>query len=207
MIVNRRTALHTLAGASAGLALPFGLSLFGRAEAFAIQALEPFHIDFGSEAIDDLHRRIDRVRWPEMPFDPGWSTGTSDGVLTGISILPAPDGTFIHPRAADPTKLSSSHNRPAPEAVTSAPADVQPTGAPYFQGIPQTPLHTHALLRQADSLHLPRVSLPGPVAPRSSAACRRTAAGSDALLPTGASSTAHASLAGPRFSPVAAGDS
>ena len=40
--------------------------------------------------------------------------------LAGISILPAPDGTFIHPRAADPTKLSSSHNRPAPEAVTSA---------------------------------------------------------------------------------------
>ena len=66
-------------------------------------------------------------------------------VLTGISILPAPDGTFIHPRAADPTKLSSSHNRPAPEAVTSAPADVQPTGAPYFQGIPQTPLHTCGL--------------------------------------------------------------
>ncbi len=64
---------------------------------------------------------------------------------TGISILPAPDGTFIHPRAADPTKLSSSHNRPAPEAVTSAPADVQPTGAPYFQGIPQTPLHTCGL--------------------------------------------------------------
>ena len=65
--------------------------------------------------------------------------------LAGISILPAPDGTFIHPRAADPTKLSSSHNRPAPEAVTSAPADVQPTGAPYFQGIPQTPLHTCGL--------------------------------------------------------------
>ena len=55
-------------------------------------------------------------------------------VNPGISILPAPDGTFIHPRAADPTKLSSSHNRPAPEAVTSAPADAQPTGAPYFSG-------------------------------------------------------------------------
>ena len=66
-------------------------------------------------------------------------------MYSGISILPAPDGTFIHPRAADPTKLSSSHNRPAPEAVTSAPADVQPTGAPYFQGIPQTPLHTCGL--------------------------------------------------------------
>ncbi len=35
--------------------------------------------------------------------------------------MPAPDGTFIHPRAAEPTKLSSSHNRPAPGAVTSAP--------------------------------------------------------------------------------------
>ena len=66
-------------------------------------------------------------------------------IQPGISILPAPDGTFIHPRAADPTKLSSSHNRPAPEAVTSAPADVQPTGAPYFQGIPQIPLHTCGL--------------------------------------------------------------
>ena len=54
-------------------------------------------------------------------------------VQAGISILPAPDGTFIHPRAVEPTKLSSSHNRPAPEAVTSAPADAQPTGAPTFR--------------------------------------------------------------------------
>ncbi len=74
-----------------------------------------------------------------------WSLADRNHVPSGISILPAPDGTFIHPRAADPTKLSSSHNRPAPEAVTSAPADVQPTGAPYFQGIPQTPLHTCGL--------------------------------------------------------------
>ena len=34
--------------------------------------------------------------------------------VIGISILPAPDGTFLHPRAAEPTKRSSSHHRPAP---------------------------------------------------------------------------------------------
>ena len=37
-----------------------------------------------------------------------------------ISDLLAPDGTFIHPRAAERTKFCSAHNRPAPEAVTSA---------------------------------------------------------------------------------------
>ena len=53
----------------------------------------------------------------------------------------------------------------------------------------------------------PRVSLPAPAAPRSSAASRRRVAGSDDLPPAGASSTAHASPAGLQFSPTAAGDS
>ena len=53
--------------------------------------------------------------------------------LTGISDLLAPDGTFIHPRAAERTKFCSAHNRPAPEAVTSAHADVEPTGAAAFR--------------------------------------------------------------------------
>ena len=52
---------------------------------------------------------------------------------TGISDLLAPDGTFIHPRAAERTKFCSAHNRPAPEAVTSAHADVEPTGAAAFR--------------------------------------------------------------------------
>ena len=52
---------------------------------------------------------------------------------TGISVLPAPDGFVIHPRAAERTKFCSSHHRPAPEAVTSARADVRPTGAPAFR--------------------------------------------------------------------------
>ena len=40
---------------------------------------------------------------------------------------------FIHPRAAERTKSCSAHNRPAPEAVTSAHADVEPTGAAAFR--------------------------------------------------------------------------
>ena len=43
--------------------------------------LRPLSIDFSAEAIDDLHRRIDRFRWPEMPFDTGWAAGTSESVL------------------------------------------------------------------------------------------------------------------------------
>ena len=53
----------------------------------------------------------------------------------------------------------------------------------------------------------PRVSLPAPAAPRSSAASRRRAAGSDDLPPAGASSIWRALPAGPQFSPAAAGDS
>ena len=56
-----------------------------------------------------------------------------DADLAGISDLLAPDGTFIHPRAAERTKFCSAHNRPAPEAVTSAHADVEPTGAAAFR--------------------------------------------------------------------------
>ena len=79
---------------------------------------------------------------------------------------------------------------------------------PCFQGISQTPLHTCALSSPRGlRCTRPRVSLPAPAAPRSSAACRRRAAGSDALLPAGASSTGHASRAGPRSLPAAAGDS
>ena len=78
---------------------------------------------------------------------------------------------------------------------------------PAFRAFSQTPPHTCALSSPCGtSLHSSRVSLPARVAPKSFAACRRTAAGSDALLPAGASSTAHASPAGPQFSPAAAGD-
>ena len=47
-------------------------------------ALQPFRIDFGEDAIADLHRRIDEARWPSIPFATGWSAGTDDGVLRDL---------------------------------------------------------------------------------------------------------------------------
>ena len=51
-----------------------------------------------------------------------------------------PGWPFIHPRAAEPTRLCSPHHRPGPNAVTPARADVSRAGGPCFQGIPSTPL-------------------------------------------------------------------
>ena len=90
-----------------------------------------------------------------------WSTFVENwGNLftAGISVLPAPDGIFIHPRAAEPTKLSSSHNRPAPEAVTSARADVRPTGAPAFRAFLRHRSTLVPFLRQAGFVTLGRAS-------------------------------------------------
>ena len=130
------------------------------------------------------------------------------GYKSGISDLLAPNGPFIHPRAAERTKFCSSPNRPAPEAVTAARSDVEATGAAAFRAFLRHRSTRVPLLRHAGFVALsPRVSLPARVVPRSSAACRRTAAWSDALLPGGASSTGRASRAGPRSSPAAAGDS
>jgi len=44
----------------------------------------PFRLDFSERAIADLHRRIDATRWPEIPYETGWSTGTHDGVLRDL---------------------------------------------------------------------------------------------------------------------------
>ena len=73
--------------------------------------------------------------------------------LAGISDLLALDGTFIHPRAAERAKFCSAHNRPAPEAVTSAHADVEPTGAAAFMAFLR---HRSTLVpfRRQPSLHL-----------------------------------------------------
>ena len=47
-----------------------------------------------------------------------WRFVANGEYLAGISILPAPDGPFIHPRSAEPTRLCLSHHRPGSEAVT-----------------------------------------------------------------------------------------
>ena len=57
-------------------------------------------------------------------------TSTAQAV---ISILPVPDGTVIHPTAAERTKFCSSHKRPAPETVTQ-PALTCDRLEPLFSG-------------------------------------------------------------------------
>jgi pimeloyl-ACP methyl ester carboxylesterase len=46
--------------------------------------MKPFRIDFGKDAIADLHRRLDATRWPDMPFETGWSQGMNDRVLRDL---------------------------------------------------------------------------------------------------------------------------
>lgn len=38
-------------------------------------------IDFPREAVDDLHRRLDEIRWPETGFDAGWDRGMDQVTL------------------------------------------------------------------------------------------------------------------------------
>lgn len=41
----------------------------------------PFRIGFSDRSIEDLYRRLDDARWPDVGWDTGWTTGTNDGVL------------------------------------------------------------------------------------------------------------------------------
>jgi len=95
MPMDRRSALRAIASGTGALALGRALSIhpYGSAPLLGAQpplgqtptgghrSLEPFTIEVAPETIDDLHRRIDAMRWPEMPFDTGWNSGTSDVVL------------------------------------------------------------------------------------------------------------------------------
>ena len=125
----------------------------------------------GAETVKTLTAEL-APRWAAVTFtsEPGGATVRVDGktvgespvaadllegahVYAGISDLLALDGTFIHPRAAERAKFCSAHNRPAPEAVTSAHADVEPTGAAAFRAFLR---HRSTLVpfRRQPSLHL-----------------------------------------------------
>ena len=43
--------------------------------------LLPFRIEFSQRALDDMRRRIEEFRWPDLGYDSGWATGASDTVL------------------------------------------------------------------------------------------------------------------------------
>ena len=46
--------------------------------------MQPFRIKYTEREIDDLHRRLNATRWPNIPFDTGWSSGTNDQVLRDL---------------------------------------------------------------------------------------------------------------------------
>ena len=115
--------------------------------------------------------------------------------------------------------LYTPEGRPAPETLVRH--SIVPLQRPSAQPVvtcgrlealcsrhfSDTAPHVGHCFANRTALPVPRVSLPAPAAPRSAATCRRTAAGLDVLPPAGASSTWHASRAGLRSSPAAAGDS
>ena len=41
----------------------------------------PFRVEITTRAIEDLHRRMSAMRWPEIPFETGWSAGTDAATL------------------------------------------------------------------------------------------------------------------------------
>lgn len=85
MEMNRREALIAIIGAASAAA---GLGHVTPAAAAhssrRTRTMEPFLIDFDAAAIADLHRRIDAMRWPEIPFDTGWSAGTDERILRDL---------------------------------------------------------------------------------------------------------------------------
>lgn len=46
--------------------------------------MQSFLINYTEDKIDDLNRRLDATRWPEMPFATGWRCGTNDQVLRDL---------------------------------------------------------------------------------------------------------------------------
>jgi len=46
--------------------------------------MQPFRIKYTEREIDDLHMRLEATRWPTIPFDTGWSSGTNDRVLRDL---------------------------------------------------------------------------------------------------------------------------
>ena len=151
---------------------------------------------------------ISRTELDEDKNLPRFNMPLELGVFTGISVLAARIRTLIHQCRVRTARFL--HPRLFRSQLPSAAAALEgkPTGALAFRAFLRHRSTLVSFLRPGGlRCTRPRVSLPAPVAPRSSAAYRRTAAGSGALPPAGASSTAHASPTGPRFSPAAAGDS
>jgi pimeloyl-ACP methyl ester carboxylesterase len=83
--MNRRDMLLSTGTFLAASALPDLSTTLGTPRPHnPTAAPQPFHIAFGRNRIADLRRRIGTTRWPELPFDSGWSEGTNDQVLRDL---------------------------------------------------------------------------------------------------------------------------
>jgi pimeloyl-ACP methyl ester carboxylesterase len=76
MKISRRELLASAAAASFLLSARPGA---------AQEDIQRFRINFPKAEIDDLHRRLDRVRWPDVPFDTGWSAGANLQVMRELA--------------------------------------------------------------------------------------------------------------------------
>jgi epoxide hydrolase len=86
MNINRRDALASMLRVAGALSLA-DMASPGSLQGAATRSsdmMQPFEIDFGTALIDDLHRRIDQTRWPEIPFATGWNAGTDENVLRDL---------------------------------------------------------------------------------------------------------------------------
>jgi epoxide hydrolase len=77
-LTRRKLLKTTCAAAATGL-------LAGVRKATAQDGIQPFQINFQKSGIFDLYMRIDRTRWPEIPFETGWSAGTNVNVLRELA--------------------------------------------------------------------------------------------------------------------------
>ena len=86
--VRRRDLLR---GALATLGMPSVLASTGTVASQQSTGLrvesapKRFRVEFGKDRITDLYERIDRMVWPEIGFDTGWSTGTNDKELRELA--------------------------------------------------------------------------------------------------------------------------
>ena len=127
------------------------------------------------------------------------------GLVLGEELKPGPNtATIIHPRCPEYHVPCTS---PPPVGARARPSAHRPclsglNGAPGRQCSLRNVLEPKTV-----DPHPVNATHPAQAAPRSVAACRRTAAGSDTPRPAGASNTVRVLRAVLRFSPAAAGGS
>ena len=169
----------------------------------------------GCSSVDEKTNSRDTYDWDALTTDPHRPSPEQRFQARDNTTLVYRDFRFACPR----WPLYTPEGRPAPETLVRH--SIVPLQRPSAQPVvtcgrlealcsrhfSDTAPHVGHFFANRTALPVPRVSLPAPAAPRSAATCRRTAAGLDVLPPAGASSTWHASRAGPRSSPAAAGDS